>query len=302
MLSKWQMGKRLCYFFGHRNWVAIIGDYLKVLATTWLIVKVGDHFFAGAFWTGTLIRWITFGAPGLWAIYANFPRLSCAARSRDRSVEIEVKVGSILDERCHIVIGCNDCFDTELPRSQTDVAVINPKSIQGQFQLKYYKGREDALDGYIAQSLREMGAVSVLDDTKMYGKKERYTVGTCPAIRNSVDGRDQWVLLPAIAEMLSNERTAQADKDKFWYCLTSLWRATRERCGDSPVCVPVLGRGFGRLKPGSTRFLVELIIMSFVMETAQRRVSPKLTIVIYDNDYEPSDLAHLNGFLRSIDF
>lgn len=281
---------RLKFFFTTRIIGGVLLSAVTYVGWFWLCVSLGDHFFRNKFdWRNPKLLVAGSVIALICAVWHRFPRTAFTIRSKASKTQIEVVVGDLLEESGHIVIGCNDFFDTELPQ------IISPNSIQGKFLQREYNGRHDVLDADIDKSLQDQNISGIDEPGKQFGKHVRYPIG-CAAVL----GAKQKVYLTAFAHM-RDDMTTRTNSEDLWASLCELWRVVRRTANLEVVSMPVLGAGLGRA-PGSWAMLAILSVMSFAMMTREEIVTQKLRLLVYAGDYKPEDFAYLYAVLRRLDF
>ncbi|OUL29562.1 macro domain-containing protein [Nostoc sp. 106C] len=222
------------------------------------------------------------------AIIQNFPKLSVSCNLSSPDTNIEIKVGDIFQENGHLIIGCNDVFDTELGE------VIKDASVQGQFLKRVYRGKQDKLDSDIETALQEHISNRSLDIDKNRGKAWRYPIGTTITL-GSYEKR---YFLTAYGYM-QNDLTVDSNSDYILTSLDKLWQEVRRKCHGTDVAIPIIGSDLAR--SGLSRMqLSKLIITSFILESKRRFITRKLTLMIYTKDLDSVDFYKLQEFLKSI--
>lgn len=217
-----------------------------------------------------------------------WPKRSVHSDLRTSDSSIEVRIGDLFAETGHIVIGTNDCFDTELGD------IINPGSVQGQFLQRYYKSDPSRLDTEIQIALNECGATSIEDHEKHLGKPFRYPIGTVIGLRHG----SSYCFMSAYARM-GNDLKCDSSPDRIWNSLSELWKAVRGKGECGAVSMPVIGSEFARSGLSRHR-LIQLIILSFVVASKAGRVSRKLYIAVRKGDLKHIDFRLLEQFMNSV--
>lgn len=265
-------------------------SFLSVFGLLWLLIEPGSFFFPQYLNFG----WIAyFGLAAMSlaiAVIQNFPHMSvCQALSSPNSV-VEIKLGDLLDEPGHLVIGANDVFDTELGE------VIKPSSVQGQFLTRIYGDDRNRLDADIEAALHSYQAQRTKEPNKQKGKSWRYPIGTTIAL-GSPDKRYFWIAYG----YMGNDLRVQSNADDIWNSLSRLWEEVRLKGHGMDVAIPVIGADLARTNLPRMA-LTKLIILSFVVASKKEFVTRKLTLVIYPKDLDNTDFYVLEDFLNSACF
>ncbi|MFB6820328.1 macro domain-containing protein [Streptomyces virginiae] len=205
---------------------------------------------------------------------------------------IKVKCGDVLDEQGNIVIGFTDTFDTDT----SDGMVINPRSVQGQFQARHYDGNISQLDAEIAEKLASSPIKSIETSAmKTRGKLARYDIGTTITL-NVGDDR----FYAAAYGFMRNDLRVSCSVDALWKTLTSTWNAVRTSGSLDPVAIPVIGSELARVGSLDRTSLIKMIALSFVASSREEVVSRQLTILVHPKDRKGVNLLDVDNFLRSL--
>ena len=200
----------------------VLKDYKKVTATFFeilgffsLIYGVLDIFLPSQ------LQKIKFDYKGLLVLLAislicsiikNWPKLQRKFTIKNRDINITIVVGDIFKQDGAKVIPTNTTFDT-----CKDDEFISIRSIQGQFQEKYFKNNLGTLDSMIKESLRKSKISEILNDGRKT-KVERYECGTVSKITCM---NERYYLL-ALADVNKNG-TPQAKYENILIALQGLW-------------------------------------------------------------------------------
>lgn len=225
-------------------------------------------------------------------IFHAWPKFETSHRYNYPDFTIQVKCGNILSERGGFVVGFTDTFDTDT----RDGVVINPRSVQGQFQSHCYNGDVVRLDADIEEKLRTIPIrhrETRIDKAK--GKLDRYPIGTTIVL----DIGDSKVYAAAYGFM-RNDLRVSCSVDALWKSLTSVWSAVRTNNSLDPVAIPVIGSELARVGSLDRTSLIKMIALSFVASAREEVVSRQLTIVVHPKDRPHVNLLDVETFLRSL--
>ncbi|WP_431988092.1 macro domain-containing protein [Streptomyces parvulus] len=226
---------------------------------------------------------------GLWRAW---PRFETNHDYRNPSFAIQVKCGDVLNESSNVIVGFTDTFDTDLE----DGVVINPRSVQGQFQHRFYGGSTEELDSQIEAQLSCIEAADLEDsEDKPKGKLARYPIGTTIVLRSS-----RTRFYAAAYGYMRNDLRVSCSVDSLWKSLTSAWDAVRVHGGLDPVAVPVIGSELARVGSLDRTSLIKMIALSFVASSREEIVSRQLTIVVHPKDRQTVNLIDVEKFLRTL--
>jgi hypothetical protein len=282
--------KRIRFFFTRGAIKHLSIHLLQILGVLWLFVEVASYFFTQM---SEKKQQIFFGFVSLavvWTLLRALPPVMHSKKSRSSDIEIEIKVGNLLEEPSNIAFGCSDCFDTE------PEVVVGPNSLIAQLVRRFYKGDHQALDSHIFQYLNSNNISGKDDSTKLFGKKTRFDLGTVAIV--PVQDYKAFLLVFSVT---NDDKTTTTTKEDLWGSLCHLWAAIRRNGFLEPITVPVFGSGLARF-PASRISLIQLLVLSFVIASREAKVSKKLTISIATQDYDPAEMVEVIEFLRTLDF
>ncbi|UXY29940.1 macro domain-containing protein [Streptomyces sp. HUAS TT20] len=221
-----------------------------------------------------------------------WPKIDTSHHYRYPDFTIQIKCGDLLNEQENVIIGFTDTFDTDIH----DGVVINPSSIQGQFERKYYSQDTSRLDLEIQEKLQDIPIASrETAIAKRRGKLDRYPIGTTIVLTNN-DTRFYAVAYG----FMRNDLRVSCSVDALWQSLTSAWDAVRTNGGLEPVAIPIIGSELARVGSLDRTSLLKMIALSFVASSRQEIVSRRLTIVIHPKDRQSVNLVDAEKFLKSL--
>ena len=256
---------------------SVIGAFLQPFGALWLLIKLTDSIFPTTSWADSLrsLWWVTLALGLTHAVIRAYPERSVKARIKDTDVVVEVRIGNIFKQKGAIVVGCNTTFDTSL-----EDGTISKTSIQGQFTEKYCSNVAE-LDQKLKCALEGLSCVKRSRHEKTYGKLYEYDFGTVAPINTE----RRRAYLVAITR-LNEKKAATAELETLLDSLPKMWHEIRSHAGMEKLVCPILGSGYTRLNPTTSRArLVQEIIRSFVTASLEGKLSEKLSIVILGKDY-----------------
>ncbi|MEV7357346.1 macro domain-containing protein [Kitasatospora sp. NPDC091276] len=218
------------------------------------------------------------------------PRTKVSRSFGRPDITVVVKVGDLFDEQSHLVIGFNDVFDTDW----TGDVVISRGSVQGQFLDRVYAGDIDQLDSDLSVSLAGFPVQSrETRSSKRAGKLIRYPVGSVAVLSSG----EKSYFCSAYGKM-ENDLTVSSNMDDLWLSLGGLWRAVGRHGRREAIAMPIIGSEMARIDHADREMLVRMILLSFVVNSRERLISKKLTIVIHPDDARRVDMLEMGAFLR----
>ena len=263
-----------------------LSAFFSVLGKIWLLILITSYLMpeVQVLLKSEVTRWSIFVIVIVLTLIERRPEVSIKEKIDGYDVFINIKVGDVIEANQSCVISTNTIF-------QTDMSIISPKSVQGQFTLKYYD-HDTHLDGEINQVLKSAN-YQVVSELQSRGQTlKKYPVGTVV----KVTPRNRTFYLLAVANM-NPQGNAASDFNMISDALNRLWQYLGE-AGDyeQELLIPVLGTGRSRLTTTREEIIQE-IINSFIAATTQKRVCDTLSIVIHSSDFyrfnlEMEDLKH----------
>jgi hypothetical protein len=207
-------------------------------------------------------------------------------------ITVVVTVGDLFEQDAHLVIGFNDVFDTDT----TNGAVINPTSVQGQFQERIYGNDLGRLDADLSKALQGT-AVSATErrNAKQRGKLKRYPIGTVATLG---DAKRRFFCV-AYSKM-QNNLIAKSTVDSLWQSLSSLWDAVYLHGHRGTVAIPIVGSQLAKINCLDRESLLRMILLSYVARSREELVCKKLIVVIHQRDYDRVNMLEVDAFLKTL--
>ena len=203
-------------------------------------------------------------------------------------VSVTLKVCDALKNDGAVVIPTNSTFDTTMKDD-----FISPKSLQGQYQLKYYKESLLELDHIIAEGLKDKKYIDVNDGRTT--KTKRYPIGTVCRVSEEYKKRAYFLVDSDVNERGIPESTDVSDITR---ALVSLWEALNIIGNMEPYSIPVLGTGKAGVKNASRDEVVKQIVISFLAATREYKITENLTICIHHSDFDKVHWDELCDFVK----
>ena len=199
-----------------------------------------------------------------------------------KDVRISLRIANILSQKNEaVVIPTNTTFDTSM-----DNDFISAKSIQGQFQRKYYGADLSALNAALKRYLEEYypNRYKELKDRRKTNSR-RYDIGTVA----KVTLKDQHFYFLAVADVSKNGKPENVTMQNITKALVNFWDFLVKEGHTEPIMIPVIGTGRAGLKDGTFENVVHETIFSFAAKSQDEFVAKNMTICIY-----PSSLRQAN--------
>ena len=204
-------------------------------------------------------------------------------------VAITLKVCNALENEGALIVPTNSTFDTIM----TD-DFISEKSLQGQYQIKYYRNRLLELDQLIEQGLADKQYVKINDGRKT--KTKRYPIGTVSKISGDNVKKRAYFLVDS--DININGIPENCDVSNLSQSLVCLWDCLSIIGNMETYSVPLIGTGHGRVKNASRDEVVKEIVISFLAASREQKITENLIICIHPADYEKIHWDELCEFVR----
>ena len=259
-----------------KDYKKVTATFLEILGFFSLIYGILDIFLPSQ------LQKIKFDYKGLLVLLAislicsiikNRPKLQRKFTIKNRDINITIVVGDIFKQDGAKVIPTNTTFDT-----CKDDEFISIRSIQGQFQEKYFKNNLGTLDSMIKESLRESKISEIVNDGRKT-KVERYECGTVSKITCM---NERYYLL-ALADVNKNG-TPQAKYENILIALQGLWDFLAENRHIENLVVPIIGTGRAGIAEATRMKVIKDTILSFVAVSSEVKITNNLVLCIHPND------------------
>ncbi|MEF2618217.1 MAG: DUF6430 domain-containing protein [Lachnospiraceae bacterium] len=234
-------------------------------------------------------HWIILMLIGIVAsLIKNHEKVSYKGTVKDDDLQIEVKVSDLFFIKASsYVIPTNTYFRTVMKGEY-----ISSDSVQGAFQLKYFKSNIGALDKLIANNLEQQGIVGE-DSSDIHGSVKKYPVGTVA----KVDVKGKHFYLVAVNDVNENGKPINQQYNNIDTALKGLLEAILQFGHYDDIAIPLIGTGKAAIRGATLENVVEKTVNSFV--NSQDKISRKLTVCIRPKDYleEKLDLKRVGKFI-----
>ena len=204
-------------------------------------------------------------------------------------VSITLKVCNALRNSGAIIIPTNSTFDTNM-----DDEFISKKSLQGQYQIKYFKNNLQELDQLIYTSLEGIKYVNLKDGRKT--KTKQYSIGTVSKI--SGDNVKKRAYFLADSDINPNGKPIDVDVSDLTNALIGLWDYLCDDGNLENYSIPLLGTGKAGVKNASRDDVVKEIVLSFLAATREHKITENLIICIHPKDFEKIHWDDLCEFIK----
>lgn len=219
----------------------------------------------------------------------NRRKINCCKRVVDSDVQIAISVRDIFDNSSagSYIIPTNTFFRTKMAGEY-----ISPNSVQGRFQLKYFKRDEQYLDRLIAESLNEQ-RIKGEQASDCFGKTIKYQIGTVA----KVDYKKKHFYFVALNDVNRYGKPIGQSIANVDRALSAVTDAIKQIGHCDTLCIPLLGSGKAAIQE-ATKENVFLRTVDHFVQSDDKLVS-KLIIAISPKDYVDGkiDLARMEKYL-----
>ena len=182
---------------------------------------------------------------------------------------LEIRFGDILKREGIVVIPVNEFFDGELGDH------VSAESLHGRFIKDVLGGVTQSFYNLIAKDLANVEPTQTNVQRPGGGQCVRYPIGTIAR----ADVNEKRYLLAALAHTNVGTLKASATVQDLWICLDGVWRGIRDYSNGRPVSLPLIGSGLSGVGLPAAN-LIEVIAISFLKETKERKVADKVTLIL----------------------
>lgn len=202
----------------------------------------------------------------------NRKKVDYCKRVLNSDLQIAISVKDIFQNRIanSYVIPTNTFFRTKM-----DKEYVSPNSVQGRFQLKYFKGNIPNLDNLIHENLNSQGITGVLA-SDCFGSTTKYPVGTVAKI----DNRGKHFYFVAITDVDEFGKPINQSIENITIALAAVTRAIKHF---DVLCIPLLGSGRAAIQEATKEDVFERTVNHFTQPNNQ--CISKLIISINPKDY-----------------
>lgn len=289
-ISNWASKFKYSLFRLKKNAWAVIGNAFAVAGVLLTIAEGADEIFEyhklfelyKEFFFPILI--VAF----IGSIIKNWDRLEFKVQVADSpDVTVVLKVGDALNNKGAVIIPTNTTFDTEMKDD-----FISEGSLQGQYQLKYFKGRIKDLDKLINEGLEDKAFVTLKDGRK--NKTKRYTIGTVCR----VSGAKKRAYFLADSDINKNGIPNDVEAKDITEALFGLWESLNSVGNMETYSIPLLGTGKARVKDASRDDIIKQILVTFLAASKDHKLMEKLIICVHQSDYEKIHWDELCEYIK----
>ena len=213
------------------------------------------------------------------SICLNWQALKCSHFLAGTDIKITLLVRDILKQKDAVVISTNTTFDTLM-----DDEFISIKSVQGQFQEKYYHNNLGQLNKQLAEALDGKPYIDLTDGRQTNTKQ--YAIGTVCKI--SINAKHAY--FSAVADINKFGKPINTKMNDIITALVNLWQSLNTIGHIEALSIPLIGTGRAGVKDASRDIIIQEIIFSFIVAAKEMKVTENLTICVHPSDFSQKNL------------
>ncbi len=221
----------------------------------------------------------------------NRKKINCCKKVSNHDMQIAISVKDIFSNRVanSFVIPTNTFFRTNM-----DNEYISPRSVQGRFQLKYFKKNIKDLDTLISLSLKEQGIIGE-NANDCFGSTKKYPIGTVAKI----DHKMKHFYFVAINDVNNYGKPIGQTIENVTVSLDAIADAIQRIGHCDTLCIPLIGSGKAAIQEATREVVFQKTVDCFIK--SKEKVVNKLIISINPNDYLDGNID-LNQIEKYLDY
>lgn len=204
----------------------------------------------------------------------NHEKISCRGSKDDDDLIISIKVKSLFNASAtSYVIPTNSYF-----RAKMDDEYISPNSVQGAFQIKFFKNNLDELDRLISENLAQQGIVGT-DSQDRFGNVKKYPLGTVAKVNH----KNKHFYFVAINDVNQYGKPINQSYNNVSAAFNGLLTAIKQfgHCDD--LAMPLIGTGRAAIRDATIDKVVRETIDQFI--NLEDKIARKIIICISPKYY-----------------
>lgn len=208
------------------------------------------------------------------ALVIHHQKISCKGIIENDDLQIIVKVKDMFCiDACSYVIPTNTFFRTIM-----DGDYISPQSVQGAFQIKYFRKDISKLDRLIEKSLEQQG-IKGEESSDIHGNVKKYPVGTTAKI----DYKDRHYYFLAISDVNRYGKPENQSYNNVDLAMKGLFETIKKigHCDD--ICMPLIGTGRAAIREATIEKVIQETVDRFIM--TEDKIARKLIVCLRPKDF-----------------
>lgn len=221
----------------------------------------------------------------------NRKKINCCKKVSNCDMQIAISVKDIFSNRAanSFVVPTNTFFRTKM-----DGEYISPNSVQGRFQLKYFKKNINDVDRLINESLSKQGIKGELA-SDCFGSTMKYPIGTVA----KVDHKGKHFYFVAINDVNQYGKPIGQTIENVSAALGAVTDAIKRMGHYDTLCIPLLGSGKAAIQEATAENVFQQTVNRFVQ--SNDKLASKLIISVSPKDYLDGKID-LNRMEKYLDY
>ena len=221
----------------------------------------------------------------------NRKKINCCKKVSNCDMQIAISVKDIFSNRAanSFIIPTNTFFRTKM-----DGEYISPNSVQGRFQLKYFRKRMNDLDRLINESLSKQG-IKGESACDCFGLTTKYPIGTVAKI----DYKKKHFYFVAINDVNEYGKPIGQSIGNVNIALTAVTDAIKRMGHYDILCIPLLGSGRAAIQEATKENVFQKTVDCFIQ--SNDKLVSKLIISVHPQDYLDGKID-LNRMEKYLDY
>lgn len=249
----------------------------------WTVTEAFDKFVPGVIINGPWPLGIIIASSVLWSLKKVLKPTEVSIKLSTTDTTIDIVFGDIFEEEGLCGIPMTVYFESQLGQP------VSLNSLHGQLLNRYFGGGVATFDQQVQSQLASMNFIPFT--SKIVGKTDKYPIGTTALI--TVNNRK--FLAFALAEADITTCKADANVSMLWEALEHLWKRARNDLGGETLNLPLVGSGLSNIGLPA-RDLLNLIVLSAITATKEKRITRRIRIVLHRDRYEEFDLRDVKQY------
>ena len=219
----------------------------------------------------------------------NRQKINCCKKVSTGDMQIAISIKDIFSNWTanSFIIPTNTFFRTNM-----EGEYISPHSVQGNFQLKYFKKNINELDRLINDSLVKQG-IKGESASDCFGPTTKYPIGTVAKI----DYKEKHFYFVAINDVNKNGKPIGQSIENVNVALTAVTDVIKRMGHCDTLCIPLIGSGRAAIQEATKENVFQKTVDCFIL--SEDKLVSKLIISINPKDYldEKIDLERMEKYL-----
>ena len=266
------------------------GGYVSFFFSSTVLLKEIAGYDALEIWIKSYWQIVVLAALFI-SCFHNRKKINCCEKVSNCDMQISISVKDIFSNRTanSYVIPTNTFFRTKM-----DGEYISPDSVQGKFQLKFFKGNLCEMDMLISEGIKQQGLQGKAS-VDCFGETMKYPIGTVVKI----DYKGKHYYFVAINDVNQYGKPIDQSITNVDIALTSIADTIKKMGHYDSLCIPLLGSGKAAIQEATKENVFQRTV-DFFIQSNDKLVS-KLIIAVNPKDYIDGKID-LNRMKKYLDY